>query len=282
MVFDYQYGNFLDVTDDSHGHVRLLDVMGSDSDIVNAARVSYDGDQVIDRDKDRGLIRYLMRHRHTSPFEMAEMKFELKMPIFVARQWVRHRTANMNEVSARYTQLPNEMFVPEEFAVQATDNKQGRTETIDPEMQGHAENLVNKSHDKAYHTYGVLLDAGISREQARGVLPLNVYTRFVWKMDLHNLMHFLKLRLDSHAQKEIRVYAEVIERLVALKFPLTYEAFVDYQRDAYMCSRMEMEVLSMMNVEMSEQEIGTALHHCKDIGMSKREIVEFKRRFFDG
>ena len=282
-MLDYKYGNNLDVEGDPHGNIRLLDVMGSDSDIVNAARVSYDGDQVADHSKDQGLIRYLMRHRHTSPFEMAEMKFELKMPIFVARQWVRHRTANMNEVSARYTQLPNEMFVPDKWSLQSTGNRQGREEESYPEdMQKAALRTIERFNDRAYAEYESLLGAGLTRELARGVLPLNTYTRFVWKMDLHNLMHFLKLRLDSHAQKEIRAYAEVIERLVALKFPLTYEAFVDYQRDAYTCSRMEIEVLTMMNVEMSEQEIGTALHYGKDIGMSTREIAEFKRRFFDG
>lgn len=279
-MLDYQYGNNLDVEGDPHGCVTLLDVMGSDSSIVKAARTSYDGDQVIDRNKDRGLIRYLMRHQHTGPFEMAEMLFELKMPIFVARQWVRHRTASMNEVSARYTQLPNEMFVPEVLAAQSADNKQGRDENL----YRAGREIIAIANEKAYATYEALLAGDVSREQARGVLPLNVYTRFVWKMDLHNLMHFLKLRLDPHAQKEIRVYAEVIERLVALKFPLTYEAFVDYQRDAYTCSRMEMEVIHhvMGSLGGYDDSVLDLSALCEEYGMSKREIVEFKRRFFDG
>lgn len=279
-MLDYQFGDNLSVSGDPHGNVRLLDVMGSDSDIVDAARISYDGSE--DRTKDRNLIRYLMRHRHTSPFEMAELKFELKMPIFVARQWVRHRTANMNEVSARYTQLPAEMFVPEEWAEQSQNNKQGREIVVDDNAQRFADQLVGAVHSKAYHAYEVLLDGGISREQARGVLPLNTYTRFVWKMDLHNLMHFLKLRLDPHAQKEIRVYAEVIERLVALKFPLTYEAFVDYQRDAYTCSRLEMEMLKAIVQEMRSSFVQAAIEDAEDKGMSGREITDFKRRFFNG
>lgn len=269
------------VIGDPHGSVCLLDVMGSDQDIVDAARISYDRRGQVE---DRNLIRYLMRHRHTSPFEMAEMKFELKMPIFVTRQWVRHRTANMNEVSARYTQLPNEMFVPEKWSLQSTDNKQGREEESYPEdMQKAALRTIERFNDRAYAEYESLLRAGLTRELARGVLPLNTYTKFIWKMDLHNLMHFLKLRLDPHAQKEIRMYAEVIERLFASEFPLTYEAFVDYQRDAYTCSRMEMKILRSLlsyytthnvDLERVDQDAGVLL--------SKRELQEFRRRFLDG
>lgn len=257
------------------GYVELLDYMGSDEDIVDAARISYDrrGEA-----EDRNLIRYLLRNKHTSPFEMAVLKFEIKMPIFVARQWVRHRTASMNEVSARYTQLPNEMFVPEVFAVQSTDNKQGRS-AHGNELSYRAD--VQASHEAAYSLYEHMLDDGVARELARGVLPLNIYTKFVWKMDLHNIMHFLNLRLDEHAQQEIRDYAVVIENMVAGLFPLCHEAFVDYVRDAYTCSRMEINVLKEMlaglpfNVEQAFNSEYLASQH----GLSKREIEEFHKKF---
>lgn len=273
-MLDYNYGDELPVLD--YGYVKLLDVMGSDEDIVDAARISYDRRG---KTEDRNLIRYLLRHKHTSPFEMAELKFELKMPIFVARQWVRHRTANMNEVSARYTQLPAEMFVPEEVAIQSTDNKQGRGAFHSSNMALKSD--ISRQNNAAYIAYDVLLQNDVSRELARGVLPLNIYTKFVWKMDLHNLMHFLNLRLDPHAQKEIRDYAEVIEKLVALKFPITYEAFVDYVRDAYTCSRMEVELIrELMNTYQAfstgRWDIDT---YCEDRDMSKREIKEFKEKF---
>jgi len=244
-MLDYNFGDILPVQDDPHGQVILLDVMGSDAKICQAARISYGKDEAVrTRDEDRGLIRYLMRHRHTSPFEMAELQFNLRMPIFVARQWVRHRTANMNEVSARYTELPDDMFVPKEVAAQSMENKQGRAGTpmyaLDEDNPVHRINVQNES---SYAVYADLLGMGVTRELARGVLPLNIYTEFVWKIDLHNLMHFLKLRLDPHAQKEIREYAEQIRKLVALHFPITYEAFVDYQLEAYTLSRMEVELL---------------------------------------
>ncbi len=262
-----------------HGHVILLDYMGSDEDIVDAARISYDRKGST---ADRTLLRYLLRHRHTSPFEMAELKFELKMPIFVARQWVRHRTASMNEVSARYTELPDEMFVPEEFAVQSTDNKQGRLHPAYPSDQNDEllRNTIYQSNAVSYKYYEELLSHDVSRELARGVLPLNIYTKFVWKIDLHNLFHFLKLRLDPHAQQEIRDYAEILENFVARYFPFSHEAFVDYSRDAYTCSRMEMEVLERILLE-SEVVFGPATINswCSEHGMSKREIKEFKEKF---
>jgi thymidylate synthase (FAD) len=282
-MLDYQFGDRLPVHD--HGYVALLEVMGSDETIVDSARISYDRRG---KSEDRGLIRYLLRNRHTSPFEMGVMRFEVKMPIFVARQWIRHRTASLNEVSARYTQLPNEMFIPEIFASQSEDNKQGR-DNDDVWEDYHME--VDDLHMKSYSLYEAMLNDGVTRELARGVLPLNIYTKFVWKMDLHNLMHFLDLRLDPHAQKEIRDFAEVIEKLVATCFPITYEAFVDYIRDAYTCSRMEVEFLrELINLYQRVPDMTPgaaqvelrALDAEAGVTMSKRELAELKRRFLNG
>ena len=289
-MLDYQLGDSLPVHD--YGYVKLLEVMGSDETIVDSARISYDRRG---KSEDRGLIRYLLRHRHTSPFEMGVLRFEVKMPIFVARQWIRHRTASLNEMSARYTELPNEMFVPEVVAMQSKDNKQGRqirpsdmaTGASSEDLLG---DIIKRANITSYAHYEMLLDAGVARELARGVLPVNIYTKFVWKMDLHNLMHFLDLRLDPHAQKEIRDFAEVIEKLVALKFPITYEAFVDYVRDAYTCSRMEIAVLKrLLHFYMVDHRHGSEhdaylidLDRWIATQLSKRELSEFKRRFLDG
>ncbi len=187
----------------------------------------------------------------------------------------------MNEVSARYTQLPNEMFVPEVFSAQSTDNKQGREDSFDNLEFGFD---VGDIHKTSYNLYERMLEGGVARELARGVLPLNIYTKFVWKMDLHNLMHFLNLRLDPHAQQEIRDYAEVIENMVEGLFPLTHEAFVDYVRDAYTCSRMEVEVLRDIVRRYRDICYGrfTRENMCQNLGMSKREIAAFNERFCDG
>ncbi len=294
-MLDYQLGDSLPVH--NHGYVKLLEVMGSDEAIVDAARISYDRRG---KSEDRALIRYLLRHRHTSPFEMGVLRFEIKMPIFVARQWIRHRTASLNEMSARYTELPDEMFVPKVVAMQSKDNKQGRqkpmysldddTRVVDRD-EGWLAHLINVANTTSYAHYQTLLNAGVAREIARGVLPANIYTKFVWKMDLHNLMHFLDLRLDPNAQEEIRDYAEVIEKLVALHFPISYEAFIDYIRDAYTCSRMEVDLLRkllhfyMFKQEAIESDQGQELLEKIDAQagatLSKREIAEFKRKFLD-
>jgi len=285
-MLEYQLGDELPVHE--HGYVKLLEVMGSDETIVDSARISYDRRG---KSEDRALIRYLLRHRHTSPFEMGVLRFEVKMPIFVARQWIRHRTASLNEMSARYTELPNEMFVPEVMALQAKDNRQGRDGLPTIGENELLTNIINRANLSAYTHYEILLNAGVARELARGVLPVNIYTKFVWKMDLHNLMHFLDLRLDPHAQKEIRDFAEVIEMLAALKFPISYEAFVDYVRDAYTCSRMEIEFLRKLIKlyqrmdQMTPNEAQAELDHIDaSVGatMSKRELVELKRRFLSG
>lgn len=278
-MLDYRFGDELPVHD--HGYVKLLEVMGSDEVIVDAARISYDRRG---KSEDRALLRYLIRHRHTSPFEMGVLRFEVKMPIFVARQWIRHRTASLNELSARYTELPDEMFVPESFSYQSPDNKQGRSEKLEELVQAGLHRELKRVHEVAYGAYQGFLDSGVARELARGVLPVNTYTKFVWKMDLHNLMHFLDLRLDSYAQKEIRDFAEVIEKLVALYFPVSYEAFVDYVRDAYTCSRMEVELIRRYMGAIQTREENDNWFALTEgwTGMTKRELADFKRRFLDG
>lgn len=283
-MFDYQLGDYLPVH--KHGHVALIDKMGNDEAVVAAARISYASKG---RSEDRALIRYLLRMRHTTPFEMAVLKFEVKMPLFVARQWVRHRMASINEVSARYTQLPEEMFIPESFSVQSTDNKQGRGDKLPDDIQDILRGFMEGANEESYSVYHSLLEAGVARETAREVLNLNIYTTFIWKIDLHNLMHFLSLRLDPHAQEEIRDYAEVIEKLVALYFPICYEAFVDYVRDSYTCSRMEIEVLRKLLYfymkelpDMTPVQANNRLYQIDDMAndtMGKRELEDFRERF---
>lgn len=218
------------------GYIKLLDVMGSDEDIEAAARISYERRG---KSETRALIRYLMRHNHTSPFEMAELKFELKMPIFVARQWIRHRTASINEYSLRYSEATDEFYIPEYARGQDMVNKQGSDGFIEYPIQFATKELS----EELYKRYKGMIDAGISKELARIILPTNTYTKFVWKIDLHNLFHFLKLRTDSHAQLEIRQYAIAMEGVVSKLFPISYEAWIDYKRDSYSLCREEIELL---------------------------------------
>ena len=220
--------------------VKLVDSMGSDSSIVQAARVSY-GQGTKTPSDDRGLIRYLMRHWHTTPFEMVEFKFHIKCPIYVARQWLRHRTASVNEISARYSILPDEFFLPDEFRKQAERNKQGS----DGQLEGSA-NLLSKqkaSCDLAFHVYDELLDKGVARELARSHLPLNTFTEFYWKINLHNLFHFLRLRMDDHAQKEIQDLAKEMYELVRPVVPFACEAFEDFRVGSITLSRLEVEAM---------------------------------------
>lgn len=276
-MLNYQLGDCLTVH--KHGYVKLLEVMGSDETIVNSARISYDRRG---QSEDRALIRYLLSHRHTSPFEMGVLRFEVKMPIFVARQWIRHRTASLNEMSARYTELPDEMFVPQEIALQSEDNKQGREYNLH-DHQKILMLLIERTNTEAYEAYKILLKNNVARELARGVLPVNIYTKFIWKMDLHNLMHFLDLRLDPHAQQEIRDYAEVIEKFVVWHFPLCYEAFVDYVKESYTCSRMEVDLLrNLLTENLTQSAYATLNNRAQNLGISNREIATFKRTFFDG
>ena len=219
---------------------RLVDHMGSDEAIVEAARVSYaKGTKAVS--DNRGLIRYLMRHKHTTPFEMVEFKFHIRAPIFVARQWMRHRTASVNEVSARYSILEDDYFLPEHLRTQSTVNRQGSEE----EMTGD-ELLILKqkaSCDMAFHVYEDLLKHGCSRELARTHLPVSTMTEFFWKIDLHNLFHFLKLRMDSHAQPEIQVLAKQVYELIKPVVPLACEAFEDFVLNSLTLSGPEVEAL---------------------------------------
>jgi len=228
-----------------HGFIRVIDYMGDDSAIVQAARVSY-GKGTKQVNKDAGLIRYLMRHWHTTPFEMCEIKFHVKLPMFVARQWIRHRTANVNEYSARYSVLDKEFYIPapEQLAAQSTINNQGRGELLQGEEAQRALNWLKEDAERCYGHYqqmlnedqaGNVLDEdkkGLARELARMNLPINAYTQWYWKIDLHNLLHFLYLRADPHAQYEIRVYADAIFEVVKKWLPIAAQAFEDYRMGA--------------------------------------------------
>ena len=227
------------------GFVRLVDYFGGDQRIVQSARVSY-GEGTKSVSQDGALIDYLLRHQHTSPFEQVVMTFHLKMPIFVARQWVRHRMGRMNEVSGRYSIMKDEFYVPEadKVAPQSKDNKQGRsTEAFDKETADKIITQLEEGQKKAYENYSELIDSGLAREIARINLPLSLYTEFYWEMDLHNLFHFLKLRLDSHAQYEIRVYAEVILEMCRKVAPMATESFINHMNHGVNFSGEEMEAL---------------------------------------
>lgn len=224
----------------SHGYVVLVDYMGNDAAIVQAARVSYGMGTRSLRD-DRGLIRYLMRHRHTTPFEMVEFKFLVRLPIYVARQWVRHRTANLNEVSARYSVVRDEFDLPplDDIRRQSTRNRQGRDEALPPEVSERFRSDVERISREAYAAYTRALDAGVARETARILLPLATYTEWYWKIDLHNLLHFLSLRLDPHAQEEIRRYAVELGKIARVVCPVAYEAFEEFTLDGLSLTRRE-------------------------------------------
>ncbi|HEV7213755.1 MAG TPA: FAD-dependent thymidylate synthase [Chloroflexota bacterium] len=229
----------------NHGFVRLVDAMGDDAAIVQAARISY-GPGTKSRRSDRLLIRYLMRHRHTTPFEMVELKFHIKAPIFVARQLMRHRTASINEVSGRYSEMREEFYLPTLDAVkpQSTTNRQGRAE--DPFPADQAAQVIEEwtsSQAETYALYRRHLDQGLSREIARISLPNALYTEWYWKVNLHNCFHFLSLRLDPHAQEEIRAYAEEVARCTRAVAPVAYEAFEEYVLGAVTFSRSEMDLL---------------------------------------
>lgn len=216
------------------GFIRVIDYMGDESSIVQAARVSY-GDGTKTPSDDRALIRYMMRHRHSSPFEMCELKLHVKLPIFVARQWIRHRMASVNEVSARYSILKDEFYIPEDadIAAQATNNKQGRGEALDATKALLAEASIRSHSEVSYDVYTCLLEEiGVARELSRIVLPTNIYTEWYWKIDLHNLLHFLSLRMDPHAQHEIRAYADIIGIIVQGWLPDVWQAFRDYRLEA--------------------------------------------------
>ncbi|MFP4432565.1 MAG: FAD-dependent thymidylate synthase [Spirochaetaceae bacterium] len=227
------------------GFVRLVDYLGSDQRIVQSARVSY-GEGTKSFRQDRGLIHYLLRNEHTSPFEQVVFTFHTKMPIFVARQWVRHRTARLNEISGRYSILKDEFYLPagEAIALQSSDNKQGRTEEpVPPETQEAIRRVLEEEQRRAYTSYSRLIDDGLARELARINLPVSIYTEWYWQIDLHNLFHFLKLRLDAHAQMEIRAYAEVMLSLVRKVCPVAVEAFEEHTLGGVSLSAKELEAV---------------------------------------
>ena len=226
------------------GFVRLVDSMGGDNAIVQAARVSY-GKGTSKLSQDRGLIRYLMRHRHSTPFEMVEFKFHCKMPIFVARQWVRHRTANINEYSLRYSEARDEFYYPDpkHIQFQSALNKQGRMGEVTPELKLKVQNYFKEISERSFEIYSELNQAGIARELARSILPVNLYTEWYWKNDLHNLLHFIGLRSDSHAQYEIRVFSDAMAESVKAVAPFAWEAYQDYIIKGMRFSRIEQSLL---------------------------------------
>jgi thymidylate synthase (FAD) len=266
-----------------HGFVRVVDYMGDDAAIVQAARVSY-GRGTRRVNEDRGLIRYLMRHHHTTPFEMCELKLHCKLPIFVARQWIRHRTANVNEYSGRYSILDREFYLPpaDALCVQSTGNRQGRGASLEAERAAAVLQLLKDDATRCYDHYQELLnedEAGrtlrpgepsLARELARINLTLGFYTQWYWKIDLHNLLHFLLLRGDAHAQEEIRAYAQAISDVAQRWVPLAWEAFVDYRLEAMTLSRAEGEAVRAM--------LAGERPDLAALGLSKREQDELRAK----
>ncbi len=256
-----------------HGFVRVIDYMGDDQAITQAARVSY-GKGTKKVTNDEGLIRYLMRHWHSTPFEMCEIKLHVKLPVFVARQWIRHRTANVNEYSARYSILDREFYIPAPDALnaQSTVNNQGRGEVLEGEEAARVLELLKADSTRAYDNYEAMLSQdgqkGLARELARMNLPANIYTQWYWKVDLHNLFHFLRLRADAHAQYEIRVYAEEMCKIVADWVPMAFGAFEDYRMGGVQLSGKAIDcVRRMLKGEEVTQETS---------GMSAGEWREFE------
>ncbi len=262
-----------------HGFVRVIDYMGDDAAVVQAARVSY-GKGTKKVSDDAGLINYLLRHRHTTPFELCEIKYHIKVPIFIARQWIRHRTANVNEYSARYSVLDREFYIPSEdqLAAQSASNRQGRGDLLTGDEAQRVLNLLREDATATYDHYVEMLNEdeegnvidesrdGLARELARMNLTLNTYTQWYWKIDLHNLLHFLSLRTDSHAQYEIRVYADAMLETIKRWCPITFRAFMDYRVGGVTLSARAMVVVKkFLAGENVSQE---------DSGMSKREWRE--------
>lgn len=312
IIKDSKYIPVLD-----HGFVGLVDHMGSDADIVSAARVSY-GDGTKTVNEDRGLIRYLVSHRHTSPIEMAEVKLHIKMPIFVMRQWVRHRTASLNEYSGRYSVMSDEFYRPTGDALkpQSKTNKQGRDGEFTARERDGVEWLMDAAYTNAYESYKVLVTAasemqpherrqsqydlynpdpdygfldenyqGLSRELSRLVMPVSNYTELYWKQDLHNLLHLIKLRRDSHAQSEIQAYANAVYDLIKPLFPLTIEAWEDYVWNGQHASRMDVELIqhlmgsngpSVLVLNDMVEMAGGEAAFAKSRGYSLREFREFR------
>lgn len=249
-----------------HGLIRVVDFMGEDSSIVQAARVSYGGGTKSPAE-DKALIRFLMRHRHTSPFEMCDIKLHLKMPMCIGEQWIRHRTASINKISGRYTVLKDQFYIPEtkDFGVQSDVNRQCRDLAQNLEQAEKSRELLIQNSKQCYENYQNLINAGVAREIARMALPANIYTEFYWKCNLHNLLHLVHLRSGKGAQYEIRVYSEAIEEILKEWLPITYEAFVDYIKKSIVLSRVTKKLVSR-NSEMYE-------------GLGKSEISDFEENF---
>ena len=267
-----------------HGFVRVIDYMGDDTSIVQSARVSY-GKGTKKVSTDEGLIKYLMRHWHSTPFEMCEIKYHVKLPIFIARQWIRHRTANVNEYSARYSILDKEFYIPakEQLSAQSTSNRQGRGDLITGDQAEEVLKILKDDATRTYDNYEKMLNerydgstideskAGLARELARMNLTLNSYTQWYWKTDLLNLLNFLFLRADSHAQYEIRVYAEIIGEIVKKWVPKAFQAFLDYQLNSIHLSSQAVQCLKK---KLKGDKIAF-----ENSGMSKREWNEFLEHF---
>ena len=265
-----------------HGFVRVIDYMGDDASIVQAARVSY-GKGTKKLNQDKNLINYLLSHKHTTPFEMNEIKFHIKLPIFVARQWIRHRTANVNEYSARYSILDNEFYIPknQDIKPQSKQNNQGREGDLDNELRKEYVTQIRDNSQNNFSLYHNLLNSsekgeviddqkiGIARELARMVLPLNAYTQWYWKIDLHNLMHFLALRFDPHAQYEIRVYAKIMTDILKKWVPLTYEAFI---RNKVGSLTLSSDAVNYLQSKLNDKSFDESK-------VSKRELDNLKKIF---
>ncbi len=256
-----------------HGLIRVVDYMGDDAAITQAARVSY-GRGTKSVNTDEGLIRYLMRHWHSTPFEMCEVKFHVKLPVFVARQWIRHRTANVNEYSARYSILDREFYIPapEHLSAQSSVNRQGRGELLEGAEAARVLDMLREDAMRSYDHYQDMLSQdgqkGLARELARMNLPANIYTQWYWKVDLHNLFHFLRLRADAHAQYEIRAYADTMCDIVRDWVPFAYSAFEDYRLGGVQLSAKGVEVLKRRLAGETVTE--------ENSGMSKGEWREFE------
>ncbi len=283
-ALDEILGKPFNVLDD--GFIRVIDYMGSDQAIVQAARVSY-GSGTKQSRQDRGLIRYLLRNRHTSPLEMCEIKLHIRIPMDAWRQWIRHRTASVNEYSTRYSIAIDSAMktLPGEWRVQATSNKQGSDGYFEDKLGKDLTEEENKLHEMSKEVYNRRIEAGVAREQARKDLPLATYTEAYWKIDLHNLLHFLALRMDSHAQLEIRKYAEIIGNEIVKRWvPYTWEAFEDYIVNSFSVSQFETEILGklfngdMEGVKAKAEELGWLKK--KDDGslVTANERIEFENK----
>jgi|TARA_Y100000996_G_scaffold414099_1_gene404061 thymidylate synthase (FAD) len=275
-------GGYFPVLD--HGFVSLVDYMGSDEDVERAARVSY-GFGTRKVSQTRGLVRYLRRHRHTTPSEMVEFKFHCAMPMFVARQWIRHRTASVNELSARYSLMPLLFYTPrqDQFELQSRSNKQGREGGAPQEVYQEAVRRWEKLRADAGGTYSWMLEEDVARELARIDLPVSTYTQWYWKIDLHNLLHFLSLRVDSRAQWEIQQFGRVIAGMIKRVAPLSYEAWVDYDLGSEPLTRVERHLISSLlegNEDGLQARDGAKVtaDEMKAAGLSTREVAELMEK----